>query len=268
MSMEDVDPSGHNRYCVEDWSRYLGDGPRGMGPNDDGCVCAMAPLDLGGLVILVPILSRAHRVAPLVANIEATTPDARILFCCTPGDDEVIREVERWVGTYLLVPRSPDGRHDYPRKINAGYRATTEPWIFTGADDIVFDPGWLDAARVISAQDDYGVIGTNDGGNPRVLAGVHSTHSLVARWYADGGCSPDRSFQIYHEGYWHEGCDDELVAVARARGAYAHAHEALVTHLHPDWGTMPTDGLYERDRGARMRAGRRLFAARRKLWGG
>lgn len=33
----------HNQYCIDDWDFYHGDGPRGMGPNGDGCVCGMDP---------------------------------------------------------------------------------------------------------------------------------------------------------------------------------------------------------------------------------
>lgn len=35
----------HNQYCADDWKMYGGDGPRGMGPNNDGCVCSLAPSD-------------------------------------------------------------------------------------------------------------------------------------------------------------------------------------------------------------------------------
>lgn len=35
----------HNQYCRDDWMLYHGDGPRGMGPNNDGCVCELAPED-------------------------------------------------------------------------------------------------------------------------------------------------------------------------------------------------------------------------------
>jgi hypothetical protein len=35
--------SEHNQYCIDDWDCYHGDGPRGMGPNGDGCVCSLAP---------------------------------------------------------------------------------------------------------------------------------------------------------------------------------------------------------------------------------
>lgn len=37
----------HNQYCRDDWAMYNGDGPRGMGPNGDGCVCDLAPEGYG-----------------------------------------------------------------------------------------------------------------------------------------------------------------------------------------------------------------------------
>jgi hypothetical protein len=41
--LQDRIVSVHNQYCRDDWAMYNGDGPRGMGPNGDGCVCSMAP---------------------------------------------------------------------------------------------------------------------------------------------------------------------------------------------------------------------------------
>jgi hypothetical protein len=59
--------------------------------------------------------------------------------------------------------------------------------------------------------------------------------------------------------------DDELVATAKHRGAYVHAHGSIVEHLHPMAGKAPMDELYERQR-SRMRFGRRLFRLREPLW--
>jgi len=33
----------HNQFCRDDWEFYHGAGPRGMGPNNDGCVCSLDP---------------------------------------------------------------------------------------------------------------------------------------------------------------------------------------------------------------------------------
>ena len=52
----------------------------------------------------------------------------------------------------------------------------------------MFSPGWLDAALAHDGPG-IGVIGTNDLHNPAVLRGLHSTHSLVKRTYADLGGS-------------------------------------------------------------------------------
>lgn len=42
-----AEPKQHNQFCRDDWAWYLGDGPRGMGPNGDGCVCDLAPEGYG-----------------------------------------------------------------------------------------------------------------------------------------------------------------------------------------------------------------------------
>ncbi len=216
------------------------------------------------LVILIPMLGRPHRVEPLLANIREQTPEAHVLFMLTPGDRDVRHEVTLGHAEWREVPRLPNG--DYARKINIGYRHTAQPYIFTGADDLRFHPGWYKAALAPFMRSDtrVGVVGTNDLGAPRVMRGEHSTHSLVARWYADLG-TIDQPNKIYHEGYAHEYVEDELVQTARKGGAWAFAADPIVEHLRPDWGKAPSDPMYARQR-ERMRRGRALFVRRSKLW--
>ena len=212
------------------------------------------------LVILIPMLGRAHRVEPVLASIRTATPEARVLFLTTPGDpaQAVIGAVQ---AEQLAVPYQRSG--DYARKINAGYRHTTEPLIFLGADDLHFHPGWFEAClRQLTAG--VGVVGTNDLTNPRTMSGAHSTHSLVTRWYADLG-QIDGQPGILHEGYPHEYVDDELVATARRRNAFAHAAAAHVEHLHPMAGKAPMDPMYAQQ-ARRMDRGRIIFRQRQRLW--
>lgn len=217
------------------------------------------------LVILVPMLGRPHTVAPLAESIHATTPGARVLFCVSPGDDRVDAAVDAVDGERIMVPFQPVG--DYARKINAGYRATTEPLIFTGACDIRFHPGWFEAATA-RIRPGIGVIGTNDLGNPRVTAGQHATHFLVTRDYADKHGTVDGPGAIFHEGYPHEFVDNELVGTARHRGAWAMALNSHVEHRHPHWcPDVPTDAIYDAQP-QRMRHGRVIFNQRRHLWKG
>ncbi len=219
-------------------------------------------LDSRSLAILVPVLRRPHRVAHLLASAKAATPSARVLFIASPGD-EAEHDAVRAAGGDLLVIARPHGPGDYAAKINAGHRHTTEPLLFLGADDIDFHPGWFEAA-VARMTGPAGVVGTNDLGNDRVMRGEHATHSLVSRFYADRG-TIDEPGKVLHEGYPHEFVDDEFVATAKYRGAWAFASDAVVEHLHPLWGKAPTDDLYDAH-AERMRLGRRVYQRRCRLW--
>lgn len=214
------------------------------------------------LVILVPMLGRPHHVAPLHESIR-TTCDARVLFLLTPGDDEVLAAVksETDEGFLFVGPHAPG---DYARKINAGIAATTEDHIFTGASDLKFHPGWYEAA-VAKLAPGIGVVGTNDLGNRGTANGRHATHMLVTREYVEKFGTIDEPGKFFHEGYPHECVDNEAVETARSRGAYAHAAESLVEHLHPLWGKGEWDETY-RQIPDRIEVGQRLFRERRRLW--
>jgi hypothetical protein len=216
------------------------------------------------LAILVPVLARPHRVAPLLDSIEAATPTADVLFVCDPDDhaeieaidEEVRRRGERYLDYTLL-----DG--NYAAKVNHGVRMTSAQYFFTGADDLDFKPGWFEAALAV-IEPDIGLVGTQDLCNARVIAGEHATHFLMTREYAERPCIDGSPGPLF-EGYEHEFVDDELIGTARKRGAYAFAGDAVVEHLHPDAGKAPRDALYDAQ-GERMARSRPLFAKRRKLW--
>lgn len=218
--------------------------------------------DATDLVILIPMLGRAHHIAPLLATIEQATPQANVLFLCSGHDDAVLDEVERVKATYAIVPYYPVG--DYARKINHGVRTTTQPLIFLGASDLAFHPGWFEHA-IERLTPGIGVVGTNDLGNKRVTNGEHSTHSLVTRQYANLGAI-DTPNALLHETYPHEFVDDEFIETAKYRQAFAMALDAVVEHLHPNWGKGQTDPLYDQQR-IRMGYGRRIYLYRKRLWG-
>ena len=218
----------------------------------------------GDLAILVPMLGRPHHIAPLLTSITESTRGARVVFLATPGDGEVIAELYR-LGKqveFLIVERQPRG--DYGRKVNAGYRHTTEPLLFTGASDLRFHPGWFEAACAC-LRPGIGVVGTNDLGNPRVLAGEHATHFLVTREYADRWGTIDGPGRVMAEAYPHEYVDTEMIGTAKARGAYAMCLDSHVEHLHPHWGKAPTDDIYD-GQPARMMTGRRIYERRARKW--
>lgn len=209
--------------------------------------------------ILVPVLNRPARVAPLIESIRQATPEAhRILFICDPDDAPEIEAVIAAGAERLMVAAG------YAGKINAGVRATTEPLLFLAADDLVFHPGWLEkaTARLVRR---IGVVGTNDLANPRVIAGTHATHSLVTRDYVERFGTIEQRGIALHEGYGHNWVDDEFVGTARHRNAFAFAADSIVEHRHPTWGTAPIDATYEKGQ-ATFFEDRRLFRRRRSLW--
>lgn len=216
------------------------------------------------LVVLVPVLGRPHRVAPLIDSInESMAEPFRLLFIGSPGDDLEHAAVKD-AGADLLVIDDEPASGDYARKINAGYRETVEPLLFLAADDLHFHADWFEQAAA-KLEGSVQVVGTNDLGNPRVMAGDHSTHTLVTRWYVDTMGTADELGKVLHEGYPHEFVDDELVATAKHRGAWAFAADSHVEHLHPNWSKSPMDPLYAQQP-KRMRVGRRIYEQRRPLW--
>jgi glycosyltransferase involved in cell wall biosynthesis len=216
-------------------------------------------------VILVPVLRRPHRVAPLIESIDAATPEPhRTLFVLSPGDDAEFQAVRAAGGEWLVMDDCYEGAGDYARKINAGYRYSTEPLLFLGADDLKFHPGWLDRA-VSRLGGTVHVVGTNDLGNPAVLAGEHSTHSLVTRDYVDVFGTVDEQAKVLHEGYRHNFCDTEFVSTAQRRNAFAFEGTSVVEHFHPSWGKAQMDEVYESGRRF-FEADRRTYMARRRLW--
>lgn len=218
---------------------------------------------MSDVVILVPVLRRPHRPAPLMDSIRQATPEPhRVLFLAAP-QDHAEHDAVLDAGGELLICVPPPGAEDagYARKINAGVAATSEPLIFLGADDLTFHPGWLGAARR-RLRGPIGVVGVNDLCSRRVRMGEHATHFLMTRDYArrpmvNGGPGP------LCELYDHCFVDDELVATARMRGAIAFATDSVVEHLHHVNGKMPLDEIYVRGR-ERFREDRRLFRQRRR----
>lgn len=210
------------------------------------------------LVLLIPVLRRLHRVAPLVASISAATPERhRVLFIADPGDQEEIRAVQE-VGAGLLIHGGT-----YSEKCNAGIRFTSEPLIFLGADDLDFRPGWL-AAATARLDPPVRVVGINDLGTKRVRSGKHSTHFLVARDYVARGAIDDPT-RLLHEGYRHNWVDDEFVGTANQRGAVAFATDAIVEHLHPTLGKGEDDEVYRKGQST-FDEDREVFNARKHLW--
>ena len=215
------------------------------------------------IVVVVPVLGRPQNAQPLADSLAASTDRVHLLFVCSPGDSAQI-EACRATGADTLITSWKPGPADFARKINLGYHESSEPFVFQGADDLEFTPGWADAA--LTAIEGFMVCGTNDDANPAVRSGRHSTHTLFRRSYLDDpGASMDGPGTVFSTAYDHQWCDNEAVAVAQARGVWTFAFGAVVRHRHPIWRTAPMDSTYAKGlaRGVEDHA---VFLDRRHLW--
>jgi len=209
------------------------------------------------------MLGRAHLVEGLVGNLRSVSV-APVTFLCSPNDRDVIIECNRSGEDVVVVDWQP-GRADYAKKINLGFRLSREPWVFTGASDLVFRPDWDIHALVVARKTGAGVIGTQDTRNPSVRRGIQSTHSLVSRGYVEEFVSAtyDNSGAVYSEAYDHQFIDVELVETAKLRQRWAFAKRSVVEHLHPHWGTAPSDDTYVKAM-RQTNQDRRLYVQRMK----
>jgi len=147
----------------------------------------------------------------------------------------------------------------FAEKVNRGFEVSNEPWLFLVGDDVRFHKGWLDQAMEVARQTNVFVVGTNDLGNPAVLAGEHATHMLISRSYVDRvGASWDGPGIVCHEGYRHWFVDNEIVVAAKQRGVWAPCLASHVEHLHPYYGKAAPDEVY--------RIGERAAGTDRALW--
>jgi glycosyltransferase involved in cell wall biosynthesis len=219
------------------------------------------------IVILIPVLDRPKRVAPLIASVEAASRVIKQvpLFLVSPGDEAELLAVKAADAEFRVMPFER-GPGDYARKMNYGIVQSSAEFIFLGADDLFFVPGWAERALACWAETHACVVGTNDLGSMRVQRGQHSTHSLFHRDYCECGSIDDKK-RLLHEGYFHNFVDDEFVQTAIFRETYYQALDSHVEHLHPDWGKARADKTYIIGK-EHFNDDRAHYNERRGLWNG
>lgn len=215
--------------------------------------------------VICPVLSRPQNAQPLVDSLAASGADAKITFVCSPGDVEEQKAAALTGADWIIYPLPP-GTGDFARKTNYGFLATQQEFLFMGADDIDFTPGW-DTHALNKMRGRIGVVGTNDKANRQVMRGEFGTHCLISRAYIDehGGTFDNTPGVVLYEGYDHNFVDRELCEVARRRRRFAFAAQSIVYHRHPLWKTAQWDTTYRKG-GARFHDDQRLFSERSRLW--
>ena len=212
------------------------------------------------VAVIVPTVGRPGRVAAVTENVLESTDHANIYFVCEADDQATIDTVADTLGANLIINRRS---RNYAGAINTGMESTDEPYLFAGADDLLFQAGWFETSVGLMSEQ-VKVVGTNDLYNPEVLSGSHATHYLVDRTYASTGCA-DAPGQMLCELYEHNYCDTEFIQTAMSRGCFAPCLGSVVEHRHWAWGKATMDQTYEK--GARTAAvDHARFMSRRWLW--
>ena len=212
------------------------------------------------------MLGRPQRVEPLLESLGRARNNATVepLFLLTDGDRDELHAVQAADAHHLILPGARQSG-DYARKMNMGHdnaRLAGIPWVFLGADDLCFCDYWADEALAVAAHTGAEVVGTNDLGNPAVMRGRASTHTLVSTGYTGTYDVPDR---LLCEEYDHNFVDVELVEWAKLRHTWAFADRSHVEHLHPHWGKGRIDPTYRLGLSTFSRD-QRLHQRRRRLW--
>jgi hypothetical protein len=192
------------------------------------------------IAVVVPVLNRPQRAEPFMASLRETTDRATVYAVVNEADNLT------WA-TWLQAKANVRLTRltTFAEKVNYAYNLTDEAWVFLVGDDVVFHPGWADEAIRVSEETGAQVVGVNDLANPRTQQGTHAPHLLISRQYiAEQGASWDGPGVVCHEGYRHMFVDDEIVTVAKQRGTFAVAKDAVVEHLHPAVGKAEVDSTY------------------------
>jgi hypothetical protein len=204
------------------------------------------------VAVIVPVAQRNNAQAFMDTLAASVTTDQLMqvrVYVMTDADD--IETQNPWSQAISLehdvldVHRYLRSMGSFAEKVNRGYEISSEPWLLLVGDDVRFHKGWLDQAMQTARSTGKSVIGTNDLGNPAVMAGEHATHMLIRRDYIDqAGASWDGPGVVCHEGYRHWYVDNEIVLAAKQRGEWAPCLAAHVEHLHPLFGKGETDAVY------------------------
>lgn len=186
---------------------------------------------MADLAILIPTLGRADKLVPLLANIAATTETPHTVYFVMERTDTASHEALRGIDAVRVI----GDFGSCAKAMNAGYRRSSEPYIFTGNDDLWFRPGWDLAALAALEEPGKHVCGTND------AHGRMTCFAMVERAYIEEHSGVfDQPATLYHS-YASQYVDTEFADFAKARGVWTEAPDSITEHQHWEFGKADRD---------------------------
>lgn len=203
--------------------------------------------------MLLPTTGRPERAKSCVCELRNSTPGHQVEIVAAVDHDPETRDL---LEPLVEILDYSDEYRGNSRAWNDALRlATGDPIVFA-ADDLSWQPGWLDAALTQLKQfpDGWGLVGFNDGHWGQEL----STHYLMSRRFISevlGGV-------VAWDFYPHSFNDLEVNERARAAGRYAWCADAHVPHQHWLFGDRAKDDTDTRTLGQHAEA-ERVYKERR-----
>ncbi len=210
------------------------------------------------VAVFIPTFYRPQNLTELILSYESTTQDEDVEIYFTVAEDD--NETKTLLDQFGYRYHEDSGDIRFVKRIQYMFENTTNEWFLTGADDIIFHPRWLAAAKIYL--DEYSVISFNDLCNPN----LPGTNFLIWRQYIDiysGVIDSPRT--VFNQDYFHNFCDNELVETARSRNAFVQC-EGVIEHMHPTINKSEWDNGYQIARD-HWDDDASLYNQRRSLWG-
>lgn len=196
------------------------------------------------VAILTPTFNRPSKIKPYIENIKSVTDMSLVDIVFIVEDDDVIVKNKCLNSDAITIINKR--KRSYAGAINTAVRELDYDYYFASADDCYFYNNWL--PPILELSKNYGVVGTNDLGNPSVLNKQHATHYLVSKRYLNK-CVFDSPNDMLHEGYLHNFTDTELVQNAISNKEFIPCLHSIVEHLHYSFGKSDFDETYKKQDG-------------------
>jgi hypothetical protein len=215
---------------------------------------------VGGVIsVLLATMGRPDMAEATVRSLIETTEDHEIQVIVATEDGETGDTVlDLWHGLncwprVLMAINEADKIRGSSKAWNDALSWAEGDPIVLAADDLEFEPGWLDAALETLSQfeDGWGLVGFNDGHWGPEL----STHYLMSRRFIVEVLGGVVAWDCYH----HSFNDREANARAVAAGRYAWCENARVYHRHWLFGDRMQDGTDTRMLGGHQESERRFY---------
>ncbi len=186
------------------------------------------------IAILIPTINRAGMLEALVDNIhEVTDAPHRVYLIIEDTDRDSINVAKRLDVRYVLGTFG-----SCSKAMNAGYWASTEPFVVVANDDCVFHSGW-DTAALKKFNPITHIVGMNDG------YGDCKCFTMSRRKFIEEHSGVyDQPNTLFHPGYQSQGPDTEFAFYAMLRNVWSFAPDAIVQHLNWRVGADPNHPNY------------------------